>query len=78
MCGRKFEDLPQQMKSESGMVRVYLPAEGIAWPVSRGPIEGYRNGFNIAGSYCHVRASRGVKEKTERMGTINGIPIWRQ
>lgn len=52
---RKFKDLPAEMQNG-----VYLPPEGMLWPVGRSD----GGDFSICG-YVHDRVSRGVKEKDE-------------
>lgn len=55
--GRKFNELPQEMKEEGKRARVYLSPDGKFWPIYRG---GCNNDYGIATCIYYSWASRGV------------------
>ena len=56
--GRKFTELPEEMREGSNIASVRLPADGIIWPVSLGYITGGK--YDVTAFFSHG-VSRGVK-----------------
>ncbi len=62
--GRKFNDLPAEMKTGSKKAQVYLPPDGKFWPVARGGVS-----CNVGAYVYGGRASRAVV-------SVVGAPKW--
>ena len=58
LYGRSFKDLPQDMREGDKKAQLYLPSDGVVWPVAR---DGFNDGYGVGGGNCNVGASRGVR-----------------
>jgi len=56
LYGRSWKDLPQKMKTGDRRAQMYLPPEGVLWPVARGNF--YYSNF-VVSCYSYLWASRG-------------------
>ena len=71
LYGRRFDQLPAEMREGNKKVHVYLPAEGVAWPVTRG---GFNNWYYVVGDYYRYWASRGVRSSQKNSSSGNKGP----
>ena len=58
LYGRSFKDLPQDMKEGDKRAQLYLPSDGVVWPVARG---GFDDGYYVDGCNYVIGASRGIR-----------------
>ena len=62
--GRRFVDLPEEMREGGRRAQVWLPAVRVIWPVCR---SGYDYGYDITAAYYYPeKASRGVRIEEEK------------
>ena len=80
LYGRRFDQLPAEMREGDKKVYACLPPDGAAWPVARGDY-----GYGVSG-YCHLfgsMASRGAWQKNvavsnsaEKKGVLKRLLGW--
>jgi hypothetical protein len=70
LWSRPLAQLPDTIQKKAGL---YLPADGVAWPVGRGNVVVFDNGYDVGG-YYDVRASRGVRSVQKNSTGNKGSP----
>ncbi|MBS3148085.1 hypothetical protein J4219_04325 [Candidatus Woesearchaeota archaeon] len=78
LCGRRFDQLPTEMREGNKKVHVYLPSDGVAWPVARGDYRFSVSGFGSRYGVYGDGASRGVRDapRFEVMSDAQAATIW--
>jgi len=62
LYGNSWKDLPQEMKTGYRRAQMYLPSEGVLWPVARGYF--YGSVFSVNSYACNGGVSRGGSPST--------------